>query len=165
ELETASALQRELDHLEHLLNLVDGEAPVIMTIFSPLTTADKLSKGRLAEHLVQDEAGYIHQALDKISQSTAALAQRAIELGAAAIYFASQMSIYDKMRGEVYAEYGVLYDWKVLEGAQAGWFNAIHVHGDDIMFNLVKDYPVHVFNWHVWESLPELKEGIDYTGK
>lgn len=165
ELESAAAMQRELNHLEHLLNLVDGEAPVIMTIFSPLTTADKLSKGRLAEHLVQDEAGYIHQALDKIAQSTAALAQRAIELGAAGIYFASQMSSYDKMSEEVYAEYGVPYDLKVLEGAQAGWFNAIHVHGDDIMFNLVKDYPVHVFNWHVWESLPELKEGIDYTGK
>ena len=57
------------------------------------------------------------------------------------------------------------YDLQVLEGARDGWFNAIHAHGDDIMFDLVKDYPVQVFNWHVWESLPELKEGIDYTNK
>lgn len=71
ELETASALQRELDHLEHLLNLVDGEAPVIMTVFSPLTTAAKLAKEQLINHLKQDEHGYIHQALDRISESTA----------------------------------------------------------------------------------------------
>lgn len=34
------------------------------------------------------------------------------------------------------------YDLQVLEGARDGWFNAIHAHGDDIMFDLVKDYPV-----------------------
>lgn len=165
ELETASALQRELDHLEHLLNLVDGEAPVIMTVFSPLTTAAKLAKEQLINHLKQVEHGYIHQALDKIAEATAALAHKAIELGAAGVYFASQMSSYDKASEEIYAEYGVPYDLQVLEGARDGWFNAIHAHGDDIMFDLVKDYPVQVFNWHVWESLPELKEGIDYTNK
>ena len=110
ELETASALQRELDHLEHLLNLVDGEAPVIMTVFSPLTTAAKLAKGQLINHLNQDEHGYIHQALDKIAEATAALAHKAIELGAAGVYFASQMSSYDQVSEEIYADYGVPYD-------------------------------------------------------
>ncbi|MFL2135932.1 hypothetical protein ACEN33_05770 [Ruoffia sp. FAM 24228] len=93
------------------------------------------------------------------------MAHKAIELGAAGVYFASQMSSYDKASEEIYAEYGVPYDLQVLKGARDGWFNAIHAHGDDIMFDLVKDYPVQVFNWHVWESLPELKEGIDYTNK
>lgn len=104
ELETASALQRELDHLEHLLNLVDGEVPVIMTVFSPLTTAAKLAKGQLINHLKQDEHGYIHQALDRISESTAALAHKAIELGAAGVYFASQISSHDKASEEIYVE-------------------------------------------------------------
>lgn len=64
-----------------------------------------------------------------------------------------------------YREYGVPYDLKVLEGASEGWFNTIFVHGNDIMFDLVKDYPIQVFNWHIWETLPDLKEGTDYTGK
>ena len=87
-----------------------GEAPVIMTVFSHLTTADKLAKGQLINHLNQYEHGYIHQALDKIAEATAALAHKAIELGAAGVYFASQMSSYDQVSEEIYADYGVPYD-------------------------------------------------------
>lgn len=164
-LETASALQRELKHLEYLLELVDGEAPVIMTVFSPLTTADKISQGRLAELLLQDDAPLLHQALTHIAVTTAELASKAIELGAAGVYFASQMSSYDKLTSEQYETYGVPYDLQVLAGASAGWFNAIHLHGDNIMFDLVKEYPVQVFNWHIWETLPDIKEGLDFTSK
>lgn len=165
EVETATALQRELTHLKQLLHLVDGQAPVIMTVFSPLTTADKLAQGRLAQLMEQEDATYLHQALEHIAETTADLARQAIELGAAGVYFASQMSSYEKLTTEQYKTYGVPYDLQVLEGASAGWFNAIHIHGNDIMFDLVKDYPVQVFNWHIWETLPELKEGLDYTGK
>lgn len=159
------ALARELKHLELLLQKIDGEAPVIMTVFSPLTTADKLSQGKLKEHLAIDEAGYVHQALKNIAATTAALSAKAIEMGAAGVYFASQMSSYEKLSEEAYRTYGVPYDLQVLEGAEKGWFNALHAHGNDIMFSLLKDYPVDVFNWHVWETLPELKEGMDYTQK
>ena len=161
----APAIQRELDHLDRILKLVDGEAPVIMTVFSPLTTADKLAQGKLADYIAQDDAGYVKKALEHIAETTAELTRTAIEKGAAGVYFATQMSSYDKVTDDVYEAYGVPYDLAVLEGAKAGWFNTIHVHGDNIMFDLVKDYPVQVFNWHVWETLPELKEGIDYTGK
>lgn len=161
----APALQRELRHLEHLLKLVDGEAPVIFTVFSPLTTADKLSQGRLAEHLLAEDTLLVHQALANIAATTAELARQAIEMGAAGVYFATQMSSYDKLTAEQYRDYGVPYDLQVLTGAEAGWFNAIHAHGENIMFDLLKGYPVHVFNWHIWETLPELKEGMDYTGK
>ncbi|XJS10868.1 uroporphyrinogen decarboxylase family protein [Aerococcaceae bacterium WGS1372] len=168
DIDQSAAIQRELDHLKQLLDLVNGEAPVIMTVFSPLTTADKLSQGKLADYLVEEaESGkdYIRQALAKIAQTTAKLSEKAIELGASGVYFASQMSSYEKVDEGVYRDYGVPYDLQVLEGARDGWFNTIHVHGNDIMFDLVKDYPVQVFNWHIWETLPELKEGMDYTGK
>lgn len=165
EVENATALQRELTHLKQLLHLVDGQAPVIMTVFSPLTTADKLAQGRLAQLMEQEDATYLHQALEHIAETTAELARQAIELGAAGVYFASQMSSYEKLTAEQYKTYGVPYDLQVLEGASAGWFNAIHIHGNDIMFDLVKGYPVQVFNWHIWETLPDLKEGLDYTGK
>lgn len=28
------------------------------------------------------------------------------------------------------------------------------------MFHILKDYPVQVFNWHAWESLPALDEAL-----
>ena len=49
--------------------------------------------------------------------------------------------------------------------ASSGWFNVLHAHGSDIMFDLLKDYPVQVFNWHVGESLPDMDECALLTGK
>lgn len=158
-------LNRELIHLEKLLQKMNGEAPVIMTVFSPLTTADKLAQGKITAYIEQDEEGFVHQALEKIAAVTAQLAERAIEMGAAGVYLASQMSSYDKLSEETYKEYGVPYDLTVLKGADKGWFNTLHAHGDNILFDVLKDYPVDVFNWHAWETLPEIKEGMDFTQK
>lgn len=159
------ALNRELDYLQLLLDKVDGEAPVIMTVFSPFTTAYKLSEGRILDHLKNDDEGYVHQALENIAATTAELSTRAIELGAAGVYFASQMSSYEKTEESIFKEYGVPYDLQALEGAKEGWFNAIHIHGSSIMFDLVKDYPVDVINWHIGESLPEVDEGIFFSDR
>ena len=41
----------------------------------------------------------------------------------------------------------------------------MHAHGDDIMFDLLKDYPVQIFNWHVWQSLPTVEEALAFTDK
>lgn len=158
-------LNRELVHLKKVLEKMNGEAPVVMTIFSPLTTADKLAQGKISSYLKQDEEGLVHQALGKIAAVTAHLAERAIDMGAAGIYLASQMSSYDKLTEEEYKQYGIPYDLKVLKGAEKGWFNSLHAHGENIMFDLLKDYPVDVFNWHAWETLPEIKEGLDFTQK
>ena len=32
-------------------------------------------------------------------------------------------------------------------------------------FEVLKDYPVSVFNWHAWETLPDLDEAFCLTGK
>lgn len=159
------ALKRELIHLEKLLEKVDGEAPVIITVFSPLTTADKLSKGRVNEFIQADSKGLFKQALEKITDVTGQFAEKAIEMGADGVFFATQLSSYDRLAEEDYKEYGVPYDLKVLEKTEDGWFNTLHAHGNNIMFDLLKDYPVDVFNWHVGETLPELKEGIRFADK
>lgn len=93
------------------------------------------------------------------------VAAEAIRLGADGIFFASQMSSYDTMTAEEYMEYGRPYDLRVLEAAGDGWLNTLHAHGNNIMFEVLKDYPVSVFNWHAWETLPDLDEAFCLTGK
>ena len=37
----------------------------------------------------------------------------------------------------------------------------VHVHGQDIMFDLMSSYPANMFNWHdrlTWPTLKEAKE-------
>ena len=158
------ALKRELTSLELLLRKTKGEVPVVFTVFSPITIADKLSNKLLLEHIKNGGGRQVHEALEAITETTCELVRRAISLGADGIFFASQMSSYNIMGEELYKEYGVYYDEMVI-GASKGWFNVLHAHGDNIMFNLLKQYPVQVFNWHVWESLPELEEASTMTGK
>lgn len=162
------SLARELDYLDRILAKVKGEeVPVIFTVFSPITTADKVSSKKLIEHIRSGHGEEVKAALQVIMETTIALTQEAIRRGADGVFFASQMSTYDQMTDEEYLEYGKPYDLPVLEAANAagGWMNTIHCHGNNIMFDVLKDYPVQVFNWHAWETLPELDEAYQLSGK
>jgi uroporphyrinogen decarboxylase len=35
----------------------------------------------------------------------------------------------------------------------------LHLHGNDVMIDLVADYPVQIMNWHDQETAPSLSEG------
>ncbi len=159
------ALKREQTYLKRLLEELKGEeVPVVFTAFSPVTTANKLCGGKIQEFVKEGYGKLIHQALDHIAETTAKLVARVTEMGADGIFFATQLSSFAMSTEAFYEEYGKPYDLKVLE-ASRGWCNVLHAHGDDIMFDLLKDYPVQVFNYHAWQSLPSMGEAAACTGK
>ena len=163
---TEGALARELKYLDLLMeHLGEDDVPVLFTVFSPVTIANKLCGGKLMQFIREGHGDKIHAALKVITETTAKLAAECIRHGAAGIFFASQMSTYGSMTAEEYLTYGKPYDLQVLEAAGEGWMNTIHCHGNDIMFEVLKDYPVDVFNWHAWETLPGLEEAFRLTGK
>jgi uroporphyrinogen decarboxylase len=47
---------------------------------------------------------------------------------------------------------------RILEATRDFWFNILHVHGQNIMFDPVADYPAQAINWHDQETPPSLKE-------
>jgi uroporphyrinogen decarboxylase len=160
------SLARELTYLKLILEKVRREnVPVLFTIFSPITIAEKLSGKKLLTHIAEGHGASIHTALRAITETTAKLAQEAIRLGADGIFFASQMSTYDAMNTKDYLAYGKPYDLEVLEAADNGWFNTLHAHGNNIMLEILRDYPVAAFNWHAGETLPTLDEARAQTGK
>ncbi len=160
------ALGRELESLNLIIKEIRGEAPVIATVFSPLTTALKLSGPNLMAHMLTDPEK-VKAGLEILTSTTRRFAERAVEMGCAGIFLASQMSQRGKMSEAGYREFGVPYDLRVLDAIQAdSWFNVIHIHGDDIMFNILKDYPVQGISWHVWETAPTVGEFVAAnTGK
>ncbi|MBO7676547.1 MAG: hypothetical protein J6S49_03425 [Erysipelotrichaceae bacterium] len=157
-IEDCKAIQRELYSLKLLLEKVkDDEVPVIFTVFSPFTTANKLSGNKQLEHLKTTDTKKIHEALQVITDLTVELVRKAIDEGADGIFFASQMSSYDVTDEKTFREFGEFYDRQVLQ-ASTGMCDTIHCHGTNIMFNILKDYPVDIFNWHAFESLPSLED-------
>ena len=158
DIDECKAIQRELYMLKLLLEKTkDENVPVIFTVFSPFTTINKLCGNRILDYIKTGQTKVIHEALKAITDLTVKLVKKVNVSGADGIFFASQMSSYDVTDEKTFREFGEFYDRQVLR-TSTGMCDTIHCHGTSIMFDILKDYPVDVFNWHAWESLPSLEE-------
>jgi len=155
------AMGRELRSLELLLGKLKGEAPVIATIFSPITTAEKLSNVSLGQSMREAPEAF-KRGLASIAEVTAGFALKALELGCAGVYFASQVSSTLVVSEDEYREFGIPYDMMVLEALKGkSWFDVMHLHGNDVMFDLLSGYPVQGISWHVWETAPGVQDFVE----
>jgi uroporphyrinogen decarboxylase len=156
---TRGSFGRELEHLRLLVDLVGPDVAVLATIFSPLTIAGKLSNGASRAHLARDPA-HVQRGLETITEVTCAFTRSALEAGCAGIFFALQEATRSAFDEENYRRHGEPYDRRVLAEAAShgGWFNTVHMHGDEILFDVVKDYDVTALNWHIGETPPAIAE-------
>ncbi len=134
------------------------EAPIIQTIFSPLAQAKNLVGGdRLITHLrLHPEA--VHAGLKRITETTIQFIEAALETGISGVFYAVQQASFDLLSEQEFLQFGKAYDLQVLEPTKNLWLNLIHLHGRDVMFDQVKDYPVQVINWHDRDTYPSLQE-------
>lgn len=153
---TAGAFGRELDHLSRLVAGAGPDLPVFATVFSPLTIAKKLCPDGFEASLATERAR-VEGALVAIAATVRAFSEQAIRLGCAGVFFAIQDAT-PAVGAQTYAALGRPYDLAALEGARGGWCNAIHLHGDDVLFDAVADYPVQVLNWHIGETAPSIAQ-------
>ncbi len=135
------------------------DVPVIQTIFSPLAQAKNLvGKDRLMVHL-RMHADALHAGLAVIAETTARFIAEAQRTGIVGVFYAVQHARYGLLSEDEYAAFGRHYDLQVLEAVQTLAFNVLHLHGSDVMFDLLADYPVQVMNWHDRETPPSLVQG------
>lgn len=151
------AFGRELAHFARLVELAGPGVPVLATVFSPLTIAGKLSNGLHRRHL-NEAPDLLLQGLETITRVTCRFAGATLARGCAGVFFAVQEASAEVMDEAAYRRFGEPFDRRVLDAAKAagGWFNTVHMHGDDILFNLLKDYPADALNWHIGETPPAI---------
>ena len=156
---TLGSFGRELEHLARLTALVEKGVPVLATVFSPLTIASKLSNGLSRDHLARDP-GAVIAGLETITEVTCAFTRAAIERGCAGIFLAMQEATHAAFSAEDYGRYGEPYDRRVIEAAKSAGagFNAVHAHGEDILFDVIREYDVDALNWHIGETPPAIAE-------
>lgn len=157
----SGSLGGQLRCLESIVTGLGGETPVIQTIFNPLAQAKNLTGNEpLLVHMRRYPEA-LKAGLDTVTETTSRFIRAALKTGIDGIFFAVQHASYAYMSEEAYAEFGRPYDlrlFEALEGSDA-WFNLLHLHGDDVMFDLLAGYPVQVWNWHDQETPPTLAEG------
>lgn len=161
----SGSLGEMLVALQQITTSLGSHTPVIQTIFNPLSQAKNLAgRGKLLTHLRKYPA-QVETGLKIITESTQRFIEAAKSTGIGGVFFAVQHAQYPLLTEKEYRIFGAEFDLQVLETTSDLWLNVLHLHGDDIMFDLCADYPVQVINWHDQETPPNLAEALHKTTK
>jgi len=138
-----------------------GSVPILQTVFSPLTTARKLAGEALLEHL-RGDPGALEAGLRTITETTIDFALASLKAGAHGLFFATQLATTDVLTVAEYQGFGVRFDLEVFKALRKKTrLNMLHLHGENIMFDLLTDYPVEMINWHDRLTAPSLKIALN----
>lgn len=149
-------------HLEVILRMgfdrrID-DAPVLPTLFSPLSLARKLSGDRLAADL-RERPGLVNDALEAITETVVRFADRALTEGVSGIFYSIQAASRSLFTEAQYAEFGEAHDRRVLESVRGrSMLTIVHCHGDQLMFDRLATLPGHAWNWDDRAAGPPLAE-------
>lgn len=161
----AGHLGDQLRCLKRLHGGLDAETPFIQTIFNPLVQAKNLAGGEMLIEHIRRWPDAVRTGLDIITRSTVKFTQACMEQGIDGIFLAVQHASFRIFNEQEYRQWGMPGDLAILKAAQDGWLNILHLHGEAVMFDLAKEYPIAVVNWHDREAGPSLLEGRNLSGK
>ena len=148
-------LHQQLQVLKSFIPMKKDSAPVLFTVLSPLSSA-----AAMYPHLLTDASvspSQKEELLTDISERTCSLVRTAVEAGADGIFFITTLASYDALSPSLYRKYGFPYDIAVLSSSP-GWCNILHAEGKEIMFPLLRKYPVQFITRNTPDSLQGLKE-------
>ena len=152
----------QLDVVDRVVRGLGGDAPVIQTIFSPLSIVGWLAGGPagyaipgLPESLpfprtaIREAPAALERALDAITDTLVAHVRLLRAAGADGTFFAIvRLAREGALTREEYARFGRPYDLRVLEAVADAPLNVLHQCGDHVYFDAVADYPVHAISWN-----------------
>ena len=159
----ATHLADQLACLRFIKSGLDPETPLLQTIFSPLAQAKNLAGGDvLIAHLRQYPEAVL-KGLDNIAETTRSFLEACLETGIDGIFYAVQHAQAGLLTFDEYKTFGLPNDLKTLEPAHSLWCNLLHLHGQNIYFDLISQslFPQALFpivNWHDRETSPSLAE-------
>jgi uroporphyrinogen decarboxylase len=162
---TSGYLGDQITCLRILTAEFSPDTPVLQTIFSPLSQAKNLiGSQKLLIHLRKYPEA-VHAGLERITQVTLRFIEASRTAGIDGVFYAVQQAQYGILSTSEFDEFGRYYDLRILEACRDLWLNMLHIHGDEIMFNKVCDYPADILNWHDRQTEPSLSDAHARTHK
>jgi uroporphyrinogen decarboxylase len=152
------ALNAQLSCLKLICDELSPGVPIIQTVFSPLAQAKNLAGGQTLLVHLRKYPDALQAGLKIIAESTQNFIEAACKLEISGIFYAVQHANYQLLSRDEYIKFGRAYDLSLLEVSSKKWLNMLHLHGDNVMFELFPDYPIQVINWHDRETFPNLVE-------
>jgi uroporphyrinogen decarboxylase len=159
---SSGAFGEQLDALDRIRRGLDGEAPIIQTVFSPLSVIGWLAGGPagfeipglpaslpLLRRAIDEAPDLLEAALDAVTETLTGYVKITRAAGADGVFFAIvRLAREGYLTREEYARFGRPYDLRVLAAVADAPMNVLHVCGDQVHFDAVADYPVHAISWN-----------------
>ena len=155
---TTPHLAGQLACLRLIRSQLGPNTPLLQTIFSPLAQAKNLAGNEvLLEHL-RSRPSSVLKGLRTIAETTRRFVEAARETGIDGIFYAIQHAQANILSYEEYKLFGWIFDMQALGPARDLWCNMLHLHGNQVHFELANELPFQIVNWHDRESHPSLAE-------
>jgi len=162
---TSTYLAYQLECLAQVKKQLGEDTPLVQTIFSPLSQAKNLAGAeRLISHIrLFPEA--VLKGLETIARTTRSFLEAILSMDVDGIFYAVQHAQAGLLTRDEFSQFGRDFDLPILKDLGSTWCNLVHLHGRQVYFDLVKDYPVQIINWHDRETQPALKAAYhEYKG-
>lgn len=157
-------LAAQLKCLSILRSELGPDVPLLQTVFSPLAQAKNLAGGELLLAHLRLRPDLVGRGLEIIAESTRRFIRAARAKGLIdGIFYAVQHAQAGLLSRDEFVEFGRSFDLQTLESARPLWLNVLHLHGENVYFNSIADYPVQVINWHDRDTPPSLVEAASRT--
>lgn len=148
----AGCFGEQLRSLRRIVEYKSDDAPVIDTVFSVFAQAQRITGGRVLEQLEQNPA-VVTMGLKRLAAALAGYAKAVVEQeGCSGIFLAVSGADVGTMTGERYRDHFLPLDQLVLSGAFGGWCNLVHLHGEDL-------------HWDVLSPLVELTGAVSWSDR
>jgi uroporphyrinogen decarboxylase len=155
---TADHLDAQLTCLRLIRAGLGPEVPMIQTIFSPLAQAKNLAGAeRLLVHLRRYPQALL-KGLETITESTRRFMETARDVGVDGFFYAVQHAQAHLLSEGEYTSFGMPFDRMLLDPVQDLWCNVLHIHGQDIFFDLMATLNLPIINWHDRDTEPSLSK-------
>ena len=152
-------LAAQLECLKYIRAALDPDTPLLQTIFSPLAQAKNLAGNDLLLEHLRHHPSALMKGLKTIAETTRLFIEAVRTTGVDGIFYAVQHAQKQFMSFEEYKIFGLIFDRETIEPAESLWCNMLHLHGQDVHFELAGGLPFQIVNWHDRETYPSLTEG------
>jgi len=154
-----SILTRELDTVAITRSVIDKSVPIVHTIPSPLTVIKMLNNEEWIRDL-KEHPEDLKAALTNITETIKKFSELLLQNGANGLFFYTHAATYDFLTEEEHKTFGQKYDLEIInELRQKTDLIILHIHGSNVMFKTLANYPVQIINWHDQLTAPSLVEG------
>ena len=151
-------LTAQLECLRLIRAGLGPDTPLLQTIFSPLAQAKNLAGNELLLEHLHHHPSSVMKGLKTIAQTTRLFMDAARSTGIDGIFYAIQHAQKQLLSLEEYKLFGLLFDRETIEPAGDLWCNMLHLHGQQVHFELAGELPFQIVNWHDRETFPSLAE-------